>query len=86
MTDGQKERLFRERAAYRESRGLPPRRNTREEIASLRSEIASLRSEQSGTVPAGISGSDNQSQISQVTTGTQGRSIIEGRNQRQRQN
>ena len=91
MTQGQRERLNRERAEYRERQGLPPRRNrqTQEQrIQALISEVATLRSnqeERSISNPPGNIETDNQTRISQVTTGTAGDSIIGGRNQQARQ-
>ena len=79
MTDGQKERMRRERVAYRQRNG---RRHTQQtEIAELRSQIASLVAEQSVITPQDTVTLGPQSQVSQVTAGTQGGSIIGGRNQ-----
>ena len=91
MTQGQKDRLNRERAEYRQPQGLPPRRSRQEreqQIQTLISEVATLRSnqEQMSTMnpPESIE-ADQQTRISQVTIGTAGSSIIGGRNQQARQ-
>lgn len=91
MTQGQRDRLNRERAEYRQQQGLPPRQqrqSNRQQIQALMSEVATLRSnqEQQSAInpPEDISTGQN-TQISQVTMGTAGGGIIGGRNQQARQ-
>ena len=91
MTQGQRERLKRERAEYRERQGLPPRRNRQtqqQQIQALMSEVATLRTNQEqGSImnPPGDINTDQQTRISQITVGTAGTGIIGGRNQQARQ-
>ena len=86
MTQGQRDRLRNERAAYRQRQGLPPRQSQSQQIAELRSQIASMRGENETIteVPHQING-DGRSQVSQVSIGTNANSIMGGRN-RQIQN
>lgn len=92
FTDEQRDRLRREREEYK-ARKNP----ARAEIAELRSAINTMSSnmsqiiqQQGGSVPEEVDGNPAAStaDISQITTGTAGRSIIGGRNQQshQRQN
>ncbi|CAJ1955077.1 unnamed protein product [Cylindrotheca closterium] len=86
FTNKQRERMAKERAAYRESQGLPARRATARatqtqqvetQLAELRAEVASIRS---NNVPATIP-AEAATQISQVTMGTTGTTAMGGRNQ-----
>lgn len=89
MTDRQRDRMLKERAAYRESQGLPaiPRQQrqaaqaqqaTQTQLAELRAELASIRS---NNVPPTVATGESATQISQVTVGTNGGSVMGGRNQ-----
>ncbi|CAJ1945039.1 unnamed protein product [Cylindrotheca closterium] len=78
--------MAKERAAYRESQGLPVRRATGQaaqtqqvetQLAELRAEVASIRS---NNVPATIP-AEAAMQISQGTMGTTGTTAMGGRNQ-----
>ncbi|CAJ1937394.1 unnamed protein product [Cylindrotheca closterium] len=82
----QRERITKERAAYRESQGLPATRTTRQaaqtqqvemQLAELRAEVASMKS---NNVPATIP-AEAATQISHVTMGTAGSTAMGGRNQ-----
>ncbi|CAJ1959303.1 unnamed protein product [Cylindrotheca closterium] len=86
FTNKQRERMAKERAAYRESQGLPARRATGQaaqtqqvetQLAELQAEVASIRS---NNVPATIP-AKAATQISQVTMGTTGTTAMGGCNQ-----
>ena len=81
MTDRQRERLRNERNAYRESQGRQTRHNTQTQITELRAEVASLRSGSNPENPAAVGTDGTTAQISQVTLGTDGSSVMGGRNQ-----
>lgn len=86
MSEPQRERLLNERAAYRQSQGLPPRRPRQPRQASQQSQIAELRAElasiRSGSVPPDVTADERSAaQISQITMGTAGGSVMGGRNQ-----
>ena len=81
MTDRQRDRLRNERIAYRESQGWQTRHNTQTQIAELRAEVASLRSGRNTEIPAAVGTDGTTAQISQVTLGTDGSSVMGGRNQ-----
>jgi hypothetical protein len=81
MTDRQRDRLRNERNAYRESQGQQTRHNTQTQIAELRAEVASLRSGRNTEIPAAVGTDGTTAQISQVTLGTDGSSVMGGRNQ-----
>ncbi|CAJ1963383.1 unnamed protein product [Cylindrotheca closterium] len=84
FTNKQHECMAKERAAYRESQGLPARRTTRQaaqtqqvetQLAELRAKVALIRS---NNVPATIPAKAAM-QISQVTMGTTGTTSMGGR-------
>lgn len=83
FTDAQRDRLRRERDEYK-ARKNP----ARAEIAELRSAITTMSQIiQQGSVPSQVNDDTAAStaEISQITTGTAGQSIIGGRNQQQQQ-
>lgn len=92
MTQGQKDRLARERAEYRQSQGRGPRRNVRESVAEMSRQIAELRNQivtgsvggqdDGQSVPGQVStGATQRTQVSQVTIG----SAFGGRNEQAQQ-
>ena len=78
MTQGQRDRLTRERAEYRRSQGREPKRNTAQSIAEMSRQISALQSlvqgsvqSGGGSVPGQVSADGTQqSQISRVTIGS----------------
>ena len=78
MTQGQRDRLTRERAEYRRSQGREPRRNTTQSIAEMSRQIAALRSlvqdsiqGDGSSIPGQVSTTGTQqSRISRVTIGS----------------
>lgn len=92
MSQGQKDRLTRERAEYRRSQGREPRRNVRESVAEVSRQIAELRSQfalstgsvqgDGNSIPGQVStGGTQRTQVSQVTIG----SAFGGRNEQTQQ-
>ena len=88
MTQGQRDRLKRERAEYRERQGISSRQQRttqRQQIQALMSEVATLRSVQEQMSIPGDINVNRRTDVSQVTTGSSGGGIIGGRNQQARQ-